>query len=133
MTDFVIRRGQRATPVRSPYLGMDDYGNAVFECRFTKRPVIIGNHRISGNTIPQANVCYVAGLDTWAQERESRAAFHESEANCNMCANFVRSPYDRRTFAYSGVFHGRCKIGEKEGEYMVAPDDYMGMACWTPR
>lgn len=131
---FFVNRGRRATPVGSDYLCTDDYGSAVFACRFTDRPVRCdGSERISGNIVPQANVCYVALRGTEPAEAESRRLFHESEANCNMCAYFRRLPYDKREFSISGVFYGTCAAGKKDGLFPVAPDDWAGMPCWRAR
>lgn len=105
--NFSITRGRKPTPVGSHYVGQDDYGYAMFICRWTGVTVSVGGpHRISGNIIPQANVCHVAAVGTEELEKQSRAVFHESEANCNMCKHFNRLPYDKRQFSISGVFYG---------------------------
>jgi hypothetical protein len=49
-----------------------------------------------------------------------------------MCRHFERLPYDKRSFALSGVFHGRCRVSF-DGVLAVAPDDWMGMPCWESR
>jgi hypothetical protein len=136
-----IQRGRKRTPVGNPYLCMDDYGNAVFRCHLTEQPVIVGNHRIMGNVVPQADVCYVVRQGTEQAERDTRARFHESEANCNMCRHFERFPYKKQDFAISGLFYGRCRAGnvpepypmDADGVFAVAPEDWQGNECWQAR
>jgi len=133
MNTFTVKRGRKVTPVLG-YIGQDDYGNAVFACPFGDAAVSVGGaYRLAGNTVPQANVAYVAAMGTETAERQQRQWFYASEANCNMCRHFDRLPYDKAQFAVSGVFYGQCKAGQRTEPFMVAPDDWMGMTCWEAR
>lgn len=118
----------------SGYLCQDDYGDAVFKCRFTDDPVVVSSpYRICGSIVPNVNICYLAKAGTESLEKQSRDWFNESEANCNTCKHFQRLPYDKREFNISGVFYGNCKLSKKPDGFMVAPDDWMGMECWAAR
>lgn len=122
----------------------DDFGEAVYHCRYTKELVWSGVAVVIGATIPGLDVRYVLAPTQQAKEahKASTLAFHESEANCNTCKDLLRVKHKKNA---ANLLYGECRstqphledspyCGRKEGEVMVFhPNDPMHMRCYTQR
>ena len=109
-------------------LCVDDYGNEVHTCRYTKKPVSVADGVIVGANIPGVKAAYLMATTTEAKEakKQSDIWFHESEANCNTCKNLVRLKHAKRK---DGALLGKCQHGAQR----FHPDDPMHMPCYVSR
>lgn len=116
----------------------DDFGDAIYRCRYTGAPVRPDDARFVGSFSASVSGVYVAGNDSKAAEKRERVAFDAMDANCNTCAKFRRIPHDRDA---AGFVKGRCAQGaesplmyRRDGEtYWVHPVDAMLMDCYVAR
>ncbi len=111
---------------------IDDFGVALYRCRFTNELVGGSGAQFIGAFIPGVNKKYVMGNSDLAKEaaKTSRANYDEMESNCNTCANLERIKADSRP---DGFLFGRCKTGDVRGVMKFHPNDPMNMDCWTAR
>ena len=63
-----------------------------------------------------------------AMHKQQLIAFHESEANCNTCANLERVRHEKQA---SGFLMGVCKATGRSIEFH--PDDPMHLECYVSR
>lgn len=118
---------------------VDNFGNEVFICEYTSKPVSIGAHIFIGPCIPQLSGTYVCAPDAMHDFRESKRNFDACEANCNTCSNFARLPHAKGRGRF---LRGKCDRAPTEHallymrkgqEFWVHPEDSMGMECYVPR
>jgi len=107
-------------------LCVDDFGNLVYRCLYTKKPVATDACIFIGACIPQVSGTFVCAPDAWPAFRASKACFDQWDANCNTCSNLVRHKQDK---CKAGFMSGKCYQGERK----FHPGDHMGMACWSAR
>ena len=123
---------------------VDDFGSNVYVCRYTKRLVWAEVARVVGAMLPGVKAHYVVEdtIEGRAEHKQSGIWFHESEANCNTCANLERVTRPKN----AGFLYGRCKSGKScnatdspytdrtRGEVICFhPDDPMHMPCYESR
>lgn len=120
---------------------IDDFGVALYRCRFTGDLVGGEGAVICGAVMPGVRARYVMGANEAAKaaKRESDRNFHESEANCNTCQSLERVPHEKRK---GGFLLGRCTNPEgaetqykspAQGVIQFHPDDPMNMPCHRAR
>lgn len=111
------------------------------KCHYSGKWFLRRNGVWLGATIPQAKVRYLCHPKYGkAARKESKRLFDASERNCNTCKYLVRTPFKADS---SGLQSGVCSSESFDyqhhpywkGGYLIsfAPDDYMGMSCWTER
>ena len=104
----------------------DDFGNEVYKCHYSEKPVSVVESIFIGPLIPQVNGTYVCAPDAKHAYVESKKAFDEMDANCNTCRNLDRLPHEKRE-----LMRGMCAI---RGEIVrFHPEDCMSMTCWDAR
>jgi hypothetical protein len=119
----------------------DDYGVALYKCRYTGELVGGENAKIIGATVPGVKSKYVMSKSEAAKlaKIESDNDFHESEANCNTCRNLCRVPHNKIP---GGFLTGKCINPKSEMTpykasntdlIMFHPNDPMHMPCYIPR
>lgn len=115
--------------ILSKYLCVDDFGNEVFLCHWTRNPVFADDYIVLGpfnQAISGTYVCHPSALNVYAQ---SRIAWDESERNCNVCLHLVRI---RSVDKYkTGLLSGACNV--RPEPFLFHPGDPMHMPCWTHR
>lgn len=118
-------------------LCVDDYGNEVWECHWSKRLVTADQAVLTGSFLPGAHWKFVAAPGFEEARRQSYIAFADSEANCNTCRHLERLP-SRKTA--DGLLKGRCKAIPikhpypiRDGVITFPPDDCMLMECYESR
>ena len=108
---------------------VDDFGNQVYACRYTKVPVwpeakVVGG--FFGGTGFQDLMA--DSDDALRLRKEEVVAFHESEGNCNTCRLLVRVPHEKN---YAGFLDGRC--GRDNHVVRFHPEDPLHMKCYSSR
>lgn len=133
----VYRHPVSNKPVLGQPIGVDDFGNCLYECNFTKKIVHIGEGIYLGPVIPQVNGTYVCHPDAIEARKTSVKHFNEVEANCNTCKHLERVKHEK---AKGGFLYGKCGKGTTKhlypvnnGVIMFHPEDWMGMDCWEAR
>ena len=127
--------------IDSPIVCVDDYGTALYRCRFTTALVGGANAKLCGAVMPGVKARYVMGNSDEAvnAKRLSDQTFHESEANCNTCGHLKREGHEK---IKGGFLLGRCDnpmkvptpYAERSPGLMVFhPDDPMNMSCYVSR
>ena len=111
---------------------IDDFGTALYRCRYTAALVGGSGAALTGALVPGVSVTYVMGTspEAKAAAKASRKAFDEMDANCNMCRNLERQQVGK---VKGGFLYGTCKAGFGRGVMRFHPNDFMGMECWEPR
>lgn len=73
----------------------------------------------------------IPGVKGRPSTKEEASAFHESEANCNMCKHLKRVPGKLG----GGLMQGHCGHHPYGDRFVMifAPADWMGMRCWEAR
>lgn len=123
---------------------IDDFGNEVFECRYTGALIVAPDGVVIGATMPGVKARYVMADTAEAKQRhkEQGIAFHESEANCNTCRHLQRvlQPKNKGGFLYGrcGNSHGKPDASpyadrSADGVIVFHPDDPMHMPCYASR
>ena len=109
---------------------VDDFGTALYACRFTGRLVGGDAAQTCGAIVPGVRAVYVmADTDAArAAKKASEQAFHESEANCNTCQHLERVPHDK---SKAGLLYGRCNRHGVSLDFH--PADPMNMQCHNLR
>ena len=124
----ILRHPKTNVPIIGSSISVDDFGNEIWLCPYTKNLVTIGKHIFIGPCMPQVNGTYVCAPDAMPAYKESKAAFNEMDANCNTCANLERVKHEKKR---GGFLLGKCKKTEQNIRFH--PDDWMGMECWIGR
>lgn len=122
---------------------VDDYGDQVYRCHWTGKPVALRDAKWTGSIVPGVRrVSYPAAPGYESIKKQSDIWFHESEQNCNTCKHLERVKRDKIP---SGFLYGKClnKVAFFEAHpyknsidrdvMMFHPDDYMGMPCYASR
>ena len=110
-------------------VSVDDFGNEVYVCRFTKKYVPTSDHIFLGEVSPQVKGSFVCAPDALPARIESAKGFATVDRNCNTCINLDRRLHGKQ---HPSVSHtGMCKITRQPVAFH--PDDYMGMPCWVQR
>lgn len=120
---------------------IDDFGTAIYHCRFTGALVGGSSAMICGPIVPGVKAVYIMGASVEAKKKklESDHAFHESEANCNTCTNLRRVTHDS---IKGGFLVAQCGNPDRvptpyperaAGLMMFHPSDPMLMPCYFPR
>jgi hypothetical protein len=127
--------------ILSPPVGADDFGNALYRCRYTGATINAAEARLVGPILPGVRGVYVAAPGTEAAHRASVAAFNAMDANCNTCAHLQRTKHAKDP---AGFLFGTCTgpvacaprspyAGRVPGQLMFHPEDRMGMPHYKPR
>ncbi len=106
---------------------VDDFGNLVFMCQYTNKPVAVDAMIFIGPCVPQVTGTYVCHPDARDAYKESKRLFDESEANCNTCRHLVRAKHAPRK---DGRLKGSCHVNPSIAFH---PEDWMGMPCYEQR
>lgn len=116
---------------------VDDWGNMVFICQYTKQFVSTDNAIFMGPVMPNVVGTYVCVKDVGPAYRQSKNELNAYDANCNSCTHLQRIKHDKNT---GGFLYGKCAKGHNPGLYqskesviMFHPDDPMLMTCWESR
>ena len=120
---------------------VDDFGTALYRCRFTGELVGGEGATTCGANIPGVHAAYVLGTSAAAKaaKKQNDQWFHESEANCNTCSHLQRVTHEKRK---DGMLLGRCTNAAKAatpypapqpGTILFHPDDPMQMPCYVSR
>jgi hypothetical protein len=130
--------------ITSNSLCIDDFGNSVYECRYTKNLVWANDCDFVGAVVPGVKAKYIIAPTDVAREahRQSIREFQDAEQNCNTCGNLERVTHAKNK---AGFLFGRCKSPNskdsespynsfKKGDVMMFhPEDFMGMPCYSSR
>jgi len=110
-------------------IGIDDQGNEVFVCQYSKKLVSTDKAIFLGALIPSVSVTFVCHPEYGPPARkQSKIWFDEMDANCNTCKNLERIQHKKCS---AGFLQGVCKVsGEK---IRFHPHDWMGKKCWEQR
>jgi hypothetical protein len=125
-------------------LCVDDFGTCWYVCRYTGKLIPANEAVIVGASIPHIGIRYVMAntVEARAAYKQSSIWFHESEANCNTCANLQRVKRDK---SRDGFQYGRCLsrnpsleaspyFDRMQGDVMhFHPEDPMHMPCYVSR
>lgn len=135
------------------YLGRTPLGD-LYKCHYTGHIAIEKYFTLVGSVLPQSPVAEAMFTSDLLPEisksakqkrKQSFAAFHEMDANCNACKHFKRLQADNKkgSSSASNFVYGDCSNPKAELEkipykregfhVMCHVDDYMGMNCWEPR
>jgi hypothetical protein len=117
--------------ILNPSVGIDDFGNTLYQCHFTKKLVSTENSIFLGAVVPQVKGSYVCSPDALEFRKISIKAFNEVDANCNTCKNLERLPHEKQHPA--APHKGNCKLHPYATKVTFHPDDWMGMVCWQTR
>lgn len=109
---------------------VDNYGQAHFQCEFTKKILPGYSLKQVGRILRQA-----PGYNLMEDSDEARSqrkvevsAFDDMDQNCNACGNLVRSHVKAKSFE---LREGTCDLTKEVVKYH--PDDFMGKSCFTNR
>ena len=113
-----------------PHICIDNYGTAVYRCRYTLHLVWAQAAKLIGATMPGVKCRYVTEdtPEAIALHKQQSIDFHESEGNCNTCKSLgrVASPKCRH-----GWLDGKCN---NDGEPIrFHPDQPLHMPCYESR
>ena len=110
----------------------DNYGTAIYKCRYSDQLVGGQDAKFSGAFIPGVNVIHVMGnsKQTYAAEKQSRTFFDEMDANCNTCKHLIRNNVGK---VKGGFLYGTCAISAINGVMQFHPHDPMNLICWEGR
>jgi hypothetical protein len=99
-------------------------------CRYTGVSIQPEQSLTIGATIANVKAQYLIANTGDAKDlhKQQTIAFHESEANCNTCANLERVKHDKDS---TGFLHGKCKTTGQMIQFH--PDDPMHMDCYVSR
>ena len=111
------------------------------KCHYSGKWFLRRNGIWLGAISPQAKVRYLCHPKYGkAAHKESKRIFDASERNCNTCKYLMRVPFKSDG---NGLQPGVCLSVSFDSEHhpywkgantiLFAPDDYMGMSCWTER
>lgn len=109
-------------------IATDDYGNNVYLCQYTKKPVSTDKSIMLGSVMPSVKGTYVCSPDAKDARKQSKANFDEMDANCNTCKNLMRVQHEKRR---DGCLEGVCTLNNVRMKFH--PDDWMGNKCWEKR
>lgn len=114
----------------NPVVCVDNYGQAHFQCEFTKKILPGSSLKQVGRILRQA-----PGYNLMEDSDEARSqrkvevsAFDDMDQNCNACSNLVRSQVKVKSFE---LREGTCRLTNEVIKYH--PDDFMGKPCFTNR
>lgn len=108
---------------------VDDFGNEVVICQYTRNPVSVADAIYIGPCIPQLNGTYLCAADAMPAFKASKRNFDEMDANCNSCQHLERVQFVRNSS--TALMPGVC--GRTKEKLLFHPDDHMGMVCWEGR
>lgn len=100
------------------------------KCRYTNEEIDIKDAIKIGATIPGVIAQYYMKNTSEVRElhKQQQIAFHESEANCNTCANMERIKHEKSKFGFLKI---KCCMDNKIKT--IHPDDPMFMSCYKSR
>ena len=107
---------------------VDDQGNEVYICQYSKKPVSTDSALMLGPLMANVSGTYVCHPEGFHSRVDSKKNFDEMDANCNTCKNLQRIPHEKRK---DGQLVGVCKL--KSEQLLFHPDDWMGKECWEAR
>ena len=107
---------------------VDDQGNEVYICQYSKKLVSVDKAIFLGALIPSVSATFVCHPDGKEARKQSKKNFDEMDANCNTCKNLERIQHKKCT---AGFLQGICKIQDVKIKFH--PDDWMGKECWESR
>lgn len=139
-----LRHAKNGRAIGNSPVCVDDFGNLIFICQYTKKPVNVVDSISLGGVIPQLVCTYVCAPDAIEAFKDAKRDFDSWDQNCNACIHFVRLPHDKETTSF---VRGKCseKVIPKKmvyrvrdscfrlDEFWVHPDDSMNMKCWEQR
>jgi hypothetical protein len=114
-------------PILNKPFCVDDFGNFVFKCQYTDKPVSVDEMIFLGPCIPQLNGTYVCHPTSQNAYKEFKQIFDESEANCNTCKHLVRKKHTPRK---DKALLGSCY---KNANLVFHPEDCLNMLCYEQR
>jgi hypothetical protein len=126
----MMRHAVSKKPILNDPVCVDDFGNIVFICQYTRSFVATDLAIFIGPCMPNVTGTYACAPDAMPAYKRSRTAFNEAEANCNTCRHLRRVPHEKNK---AGHLFGECIRGMSDQVMQFHPDDPMGMSCWESR
>ncbi len=108
---------------------INDYGEEVYTCRYTNKPILASEVKVTGGFIPGVHATYfmASSKEDVSEMRLSRHNFDISEANCNTCANLIRVTHAK---IKGGFLKGSCHL---DSNLYFHPDDPLHKTCYVAR